>query len=156
MEDILAFIAQSPVARGLKSSRYVYPVVNAAHILGLSTLFGSTLALDLRLLGVFRSVPVLPLARFLPRIAAAGLVLAVVTGALLFTVEPKDYAANPAFLTKAALVGAGTAHALYLHRTEAWRGLAHGSAIGPDLRVSAVLSLTLWTAAIIAGRFIAF
>ena len=39
MEDILAFIAQSALAQALKSSRYVYPVVNAAHILGLATLF---------------------------------------------------------------------------------------------------------------------
>jgi hypothetical protein len=105
LDDILAFVAQSPVAQSLKSSRFVYPLVNAAHILGLATLFGSILCLDLRLLGAFRSVPAQPLARYLPRVAAFGLGVAIVTGALLFTVEPQDYAANPAFLTKAALVG---------------------------------------------------
>lgn len=156
MDEILALIGQSPVAQSLKSSRYVYPLVNAAHILGLATLFGSILALDLRLLAAFRSVPVQPLARLLPRLAACGLGLAIVTGALLFTVEPEDYAANPAFLSKAALVGAGTAHALYVHRTQAWRALAHGGEIGAGLRVSAALSLTIWTAAILAGRFIAY
>ncbi|HEX6103308.1 MAG TPA: DUF2214 domain-containing protein, partial [Alphaproteobacteria bacterium] len=69
---------------------------------------------------------------------------------------PQDYAANPAFLTKAALVGAGTAHAFYVHRTRAWQALAQSSDIEAALRVSAVVSLTLWTAAILAGRFIAF
>ena len=156
MDEILAAIAQSPVAHALKSSRYVYPVVNAVHILGLATLFGSILALDLRLLGGFRSVPAQPVARFLPRIAAIGLSVAIVTGALLFTVEPQDYAANPAFLAKAALVGVATAHALYVHRTRAWQSLAQSGDIGSGLRVSAAVSLTLWTAAILAGRFIAF
>jgi hypothetical protein len=56
-------------------------MINAAHILGLSTLFGSVVALDLRLLGAFRSIPVSPLVRLLPRIAGAGLGLAIVTGA---------------------------------------------------------------------------
>jgi hypothetical protein len=156
VDEILAAIAQSPVAHALKSSRYVYPVVNAVHILGLATLFGSILALDLRLLGGFRSVPAQPVARLLPRIAAIGLGVAIATGALLFTVEPHDYAANPAFLTKAALVGVGTAHALYVRRTQAWRALVQSGDIGAGLRVSAGLSLTLWTAAILAGRFIAF
>jgi hypothetical protein len=156
LEDILAIIAQSPGARALKSSRYVYPTVNAAHILGLSTLFGSVVALDLRLLGAFRSIPVPPLVRLLPRIAGAGLGLAIVTGALLFTVEPQDYASNPAFLAKAALVGTGTAHALYLRRTQAWCDLANGGAVAGYIRASAALSLALWTAAIVAGRFIAY
>jgi hypothetical protein len=157
LEDVLALIAQSALAQSLKSSRYVYPVVNAAHILGLGTLFGSILALDVRLLGAFRAIPVQPLARVLPRIAAAGLCVAVATGALLFTVEPQDYAANPAFLTKATLVAVAAAHALYLRRTAGWRSLLEGTGqVRAELRISAALSLTLWTAAIVAGRFIAF
>jgi hypothetical protein len=157
LDDILAFVAQSPVAQSLKSSRFVYPLVNAAHILGLATLFGSILCLDLRLLGAFRSVPAQPLARYLPRVAAFGLGVAIVTGALLFTVEPQDYAANPAFLTKAALVGLGAAHAVYLHSTRRWRALTQGGGeIEAGLRISAALSLALWTAAIVAGRLIAF
>ena len=157
MDDLLAFIAQSPLAHAMKSARYVYPVVNAAHILGLATLFGSILALDLRLLGAFRSIPVQPLARVLPRIAAGGLAAAVATGALLFTVEPHDYAANRAFLTKAALVLLGILHALYVHGSAAWRRLADaGGAIGWSVRLSALVSLMLWTAAILAGRLIAF
>lgn len=157
LDGILAFIAQSQLAQWLKSSRYIYPVVNAAHILGLGTLFGSILGLDLRLLGAFRSVPVMPLARLLPRIAAIGLGLAVVTGALLFTVEPHEYAVNRAFLIKAMLVLIGSAHALYVHRTAKWRSVAHdGGAVGAGLRLSAAFSLAVWTAAILAGRFIAF
>jgi hypothetical protein len=81
----------------------------------------------------------------------------VATGALLFTVEPQDYAANRAFLTKAALVLLGILHALYVHSTATWRRLSDADgAIGFSLRLSALISLTLWTAAILAGRLIAF
>ena len=156
VEDILVFIAQSALARALKSSRYVYPLVNAAHIIGLATLFGSALALDLRLLGAFRSVPAQPFACYLPRLAAFGLAVAVLTGLLLFTVEPLDYFANPAFLAKASLVLVGTVHALWLHRTRNWRRMLGGEAISARLRLSAALSLGIWTAAILAGRWIAF
>jgi hypothetical protein len=156
LEDILAFIAQSAVARALKSSRYVYPAVNTAHILALATLFGSILALDVRLLGAFRAVPVRPLAAVLPRVAAIGLGCAVVTGALLFTVEPLDYARNPAFLAKGALVLAGSAHALTVRASAPWRRLLAEEVIGAGLRVSAALSLALWSAAILAGRLIAY
>lgn len=157
IEAALAWLETSPPAEALAASRYVYPLVNAAHILGLATLFGSILALDLKLLGAFSAVPVRPLARALPRVAASGLAVAVLTGFLLFTVEPFDYTANRFFLAKVALVGLGTAHALLVHRSAAWKALVRQDAqAGWRLRGSAALSITLWTAAILAGRFIAF
>lgn len=157
VEAVLAWLEASPPAEALAASRHVYPLVNAAHILGLATLFGSILALDLRLLGAFSTIPVRPLALALPRVAASGLALAVVTGFLLFTVEPFDYAAHPAFLAKLSLVGLGIVHALLLHRSAAWKALVRDDApIGRRLRSSAALSMALWTAAILAGRLIAF
>jgi len=157
IEVALAWLETSPPAEALAASRHVYPLVNAAHILGLAALFGSILALDLRLLGAFSAMPVRPLAMALPRVAASGLALAVLTGFLLFTVEPFDYAAHPAFLTKVALVGLGTAHALLVHRSAAWKALVRDDApVGPHLRTSAALSILLWTGAIVAGRLIAF
>lgn len=157
IEAALAWLETSPMAEALAASRYVYPLVNAAHILGLATLFGSILALDLRLLGAFSAIPARPLALVLPRVAASGLALAVLTGFLLFTVEPLDYAANTAFLSKVSLVGLGTAHAILVHRSTAWRAFVRDDApIGRRLRSSAALSIALWTAAILAGRLIAF
>jgi len=157
IDAALAWLEASPLAEALAASRYVYPLVNAAHIVGLAALFGSILTLDLRLLGAFPAIPVRPLAVALPRVAASGLVLAILTGFLLFTVEPFDYAANTAFLIKVSLVGLGTVHALLLHRSAAWKALVRDDApIGGRLRSSAALSIMLWTAAILAGRLIAF
>ena len=157
----LAEIAASPPTLALKTSRYVYPVVNALHIMGLATLFGAILAFDLRLLGVGAGVPLRPLAKYLPRVAACGLAVAVLTGALLFSVKPFDYVDNGAFLIKIGLVLAGTLHAVAVHLSSGWQaqlggGIEGGVAIGSGLKVSAALSLLIWVAAIVAGRWIAF
>lgn len=157
LDAFLEFIAASPLATALKSSRYVYPVVNAVHIMGLATLFGAILALDLRLVGAFSSVPARPLAVYLPRIAASGLLVAIVTGVLLFSVEPFDYAGNPAFLTKLVIVFVGLGHAFAFRSSRSWQSLVRGEGdIDTRIRISGMLSLALWTAAILAGRLIAF
>lgn len=141
----------------LKSSQIVYPIVNATHILGLATLFGAIMVLDLRLLGAFASVPVRSLTHVLPRIALCGLTVAVLTGLLLFSVNPYDYVRNRAFLTKVTLVLIGALHAIHVHFSREWHNLDTGvTGIGTALRVSAAVSLAIWTAAIFAGRFIAF
>lgn len=153
----LAWVEASWFASALKGSRYAYPIVNALHIMCIGTLFGAILALDLRLLGVARAIPARPLALYLPRVAGCGLALAILTGAVLFSVQPFDYIDNRAFLVKLSLVLLGALHALAVHRSAGWRRFLHGSGeSGGGLKFSAALSLTIWIAAILAGRFIAF
>lgn len=157
LDTVLAALSDTAIAQLLRQSRYLYPLVNALHILALSSLFGAIMAFDLRLLGLFRSVPVQPLALYLPRIAAGGLLVALTSGLMLFSVQPLDYVENPAFLIKLALVLAGTIHAFALRHTASWRDLVrHDGAVSGRLRLSGAVSLVIWTAAIIAGRFIAF
>lgn len=153
----LTALEASPLGAGLRASQYAYPLVNAAHILGLATLFGSILALDLRLLGLFRAVPVAPFAKVLPRISAIGLAVAIFTGIALFSVQPFDYLIHPLFPYKLGLIAIGAANALLLHRSTGWRvTLASGREIPPRVRASAALSLLCWTGAILAGRMLAF
>lgn len=155
-DSALIAIETSALAEYLRASRYAYPFVNAAHILALAALFGSILALDLRLLGLFAQAPVEPLARVLPWIAATGLGLAILTGAALFSVQPFDYLAHPVFPVKLALIATGAVHALWLHRSPGWAIAFDRGVISPRLRASAALSLLVWTCAIVAGRLLAF
>lgn len=157
LDAALTALETSALAQGLRASQYAYPLVNAAHILALGALFGSILALDLRLLGFFRAVPAAPLSRVLPRVAAGGLVLAVPTGFALFSVQPFDYVINPVFPLKLGLIAFAAANAMLLHYTIGWRSLVAGATIVPPrVRVAAILSLLGWTGAIVAGRMLAF
>ena len=75
IEEWPAALEATPLATALRGSVWVYPLVNAAHILGVALLVGSIVPLDLRLLGVWRSVPLTPLWGVLTRTAGAGLIL---------------------------------------------------------------------------------
>lgn len=156
IDSALAALEASALGEGLRASRYAYPLVNAGHILALAARFGSILALDLRLLGVWRGVPLAPLMKVLPRVSGIGLAFAVATGIALFSVQPFDYLAHPIFPVKLALIALGAANALLLHRATAWRNHTDGDVIPMRLRASAGVSLIAWTGAIVAGRWLAF
>ncbi|MBP0614146.1 DUF2214 domain-containing protein [Jiella mangrovi] len=156
LEDALGLIAGSWPAEALKTSRIVYPLVNAVHILSFATLFGAIAVLDLAILARARRAFVLPLTRFVPPIAGAGLCAALLSGFVLFSVQPFDYAANPAFRLKLVLVAAGLCHVAVLRLTPSFRRMRETGIATAGLVASAGLSLGIWTAAIVAGRFIAF
>lgn len=154
--DLLTALPELWPITALRQSWLVYAAVNATHILGIALLVGAIAVLDLRLLGAFRSAPLPAIADALWKTAATGLVLAIVSGALLFAVRPAEYLANPAFLTKLALVAAGAINALVVHRTAAWRTALAGHPIAGVLKLTALLSLAIWLSAIFAGRVIGF
>ncbi len=154
--ELLAALEASAVASALRRSLILYPVVNALHILGIALLVGGIVPFDLRALGLFGAIPLAPLARFLPNVAAAGLIIAAMAGFLLFSVKPFDYAANPPFLTKMTLVALGVANAVAQRRSAGWHALLAGEAPGARVKLGAALSLVIWCAALMAGRMIAF
>lgn len=156
MDALLAALGASGVAVALRGSQYLYPLVNAAHILGFALLVGTIAALDARILGHARAIPLADAARLLLPFTIGGLILAVVAGTALFIVKPQEYGANPVFLVKLGLIVLALANALSLRLRPAWRAALAGGPVAPGLRVTAVLSLCLWVGVIVAGRLIAF
>lgn len=152
----LEWLGSWPGALLLKDSGTAYLFVNAAHILGIGLLLGSILPLDLRLLGAFRGVPLAVLGPFLVRTATVGLVLAMLTGAWLFTVKPKEYAGNTAFLFKLALLALALGNVILQHRSLAWRLALRDDRIAVRVRVLAFVSAMLWLSVLVAGRWIGF
>lgn len=156
MDALLAALGQSGLATVLRGSRILYPLVNAAHILGMALLVGAIAVLDARVLGFARRVPLADAARLLQPAATAGLVLAVLAGAALFIVNPADYAANPVFLAKLALILIALANAAWLRTSTDWAVARGGGPVAPGVRAGAALSLLLWLTVLVAGRMIAF
>lgn len=153
MEALFAALEGTGVATWLRMSRWGYAGLNAAHILGLAALVGAVLPLDLRLLGAWRQVPRRDLARVLVPVATGGLVLAVTTGALLFSVRPQEYAAITVFQLKIVFIVLGTLAAVVAHVRHGWL-LERGGV--RYLRAHALFSLTCWLSALVCGRMIAF
>lgn len=153
---MLEAIAAWPGAALLRQSSLAYLLANATHILGIGLLLGPILALDARLLGAFRSAPLSVVGPFLVRVAKLGASLAVLTGAILFTVRPQDYLGNPAFLAKLALLTLALGNAALVDRSRAWQDAVAGQVIEARLRMQATMSLLLWLAVLVAGRWIGF
>lgn len=153
MDSVLAAIAGSDVALALRYSRWGYAVVNTSHVLGIALLVGSIVPLELRLMGLWGTVPRAALARVLAPVAATGLLLAVTTGLLLFSIRAPQYAANPFFLTKISLIILAATVAAAFHLMHGFRLEGVGRA---RLFSVGALSLACWLGALIAGRMIAF
>jgi hypothetical protein len=156
--DWLAALEASAPSAALRGSVWAYPLVNAAHLLGVALLVGGVVPLDARLLGAWRTVPADGLWRVLTRTAGAGLALAVGTGALLFSVKATAYARSPWFLVKMAVVAAGACNVLVIHRLAARRPPGQGGQLAPSpaTRVSAGFSLAAWLAALALGRLVGY
>lgn len=147
------------MARELRDSVWVYPLVNTGHIAGIALLVGSIIPLDLRLLGAWRSVPLGPLWHVLPRTAAAGLVLAITFGLLLFATRATEYVASGFFLAKMAVVAIATANALSLHLLDSRLPPHESAATGSPprrIRIAAGVSLAGWLTALTLGRLVGY
>lgn len=148
MTELALALEAMPLAQFLKASRWVYPLVNTGHILGIALLLGAVVPMDLKLLGL-RAGPGWPDAVALLRpVAAAGLTLAVGCGVLLFVTQASDYVPNLWFRAKIALVTLAILNVAF-HLRLAGLSPARRRAI-------ALVSLTLWPAALLCGRMIAY
>lgn len=153
MEAFLAGLEGTGLAQALKVSRWGYATVNAVHILGIALLIGAVVPMNLRLVGLWRSVPRPIIARLLAPMAAAGLAIAVTAGLLLFSVRAREYAGIEFFQVKLLLIAFGTISALFAYKPF---GRDDDMLRDRRLRAHAVVSLLCWLGALVCGRFIAF
>ena len=153
METALAALEATGLAQALRVSRWGYALVNTAHVFGIALLVGAIVPLQLRLLGLWPTIPRTALVRVLVPVAATGLALALLAGLLLFSVRAREYAGIGFLQAKLVLVALGTLSALSLH-------LAHGFTLetAPRGRLvgHALVSLICWPGALLCGRLIAF
>lgn len=159
IEQALVSIENLAFVSALRNSTFMYPLVNAGHILGVSLLVGGIVPLDLRLLGLWRKYPVMVFVDVLRISAAVGLALAVVCGALLFTTAAPDYATSPLFQAKIALVLLGVLNALAVGRLMKRRDIRSLPMRAPMpvvLRIGALVSLAVWISVLILGRLVGY
>src|SRR5687767_6095513 len=102
---MLEALEQAAPMVALRESTLAFPLVNALHIIGIALLFGSIVALDLRLLGWRRDAGTPEaLTRLLVPVAIGGLILAIPAGLLMFATDARAYADSPLFQAKMAIV----------------------------------------------------
>ena len=136
-----------------------YGIVNLTHILGVSSLFGAILVLDLRLLGLWRSVALASIARPTVPIATTGFIVAAASGLCLISTNGSEYIGNPFLLIKFPAIFVGLLNVAVLSRLPAWKERetrAISTAEQRQLSVFGGVSLLSWLTAIGAGRLIGY
>lgn len=160
MRDALAWLQASALGTFIRDSGpWTYPIVNLIHILGVATLFGAVLILDLRLMGVWRRAALQAIATAAAPMAMAGFALAAASGVCLLAANAVEYENNPFLLVKFAAIALGLVNVVALRRTSAWRAhrirdLSHVEA--RTLAAMGGLSLVSWLTAVAAGRMIGY
>ena len=148
IETITGALEASAWAVALRHSTWVYPLVNAAHILGMALLVGAIVSLDLRLAGLWKTVAVDGLKRVLMPVALAGFGLAVISGSLLFITRATEYITSAWFLGKMGVIVLAGLNALWLLRSR-----RHSGRVG---RIPALASIALWVSALVLGRLVGY
>jgi hypothetical protein len=154
----LVWLEGSGLGAMMRKSAWMYPIVEIVHIVGFVILVGAVVMFDLRVLGLGRGLPVTRLARHLLRWSWIGLALVVPAGLMMFTAHATEFATNPAFLLKLALLATAAANVGFFHLVPyrsvgAWdvAGRAPGAA-----RAAALSSIVIWIGVITCGRLIAY
>jgi hypothetical protein len=158
----LGAIEASPLGVAMRQWLWLYPSVEIVHITGIALLFGSIAVLDLRLLGVSRSLSVKTLARHVLPWSVASFLLIVPSGLAMFAAHASEFIQSGVFVLKLCLIlaaglNAALFHAVTFRTADVWdleemRKLAPP----PSARLAGALSLLLWISVIACGRLLAY
>ena len=144
----------SRLGEAIRQSLWLFPVIEATHLLALCILGGSLLLLDLRLMGVgLRTQPAQRLARDLHPWVVGSLVVMLTTGIALFTSEAiKCYYSTP-FWVKISTIPIAILFTFTIRNRIALRA---GMEPTGATRLVALTSIALWFVVAAAGRWIGF
>ena len=143
------------IGMAIRASRWLFPVIEAFHLVALALLGGTVLIVDMRLLGWgLRSRPVSELASDMQPWMVAGLLVMLSSGFLLFLSEPKKLYDNLPFQIKMVFLFLAIVYTFTIRRKLlrsnvdlAWPARS---------RLAGGVSIALWSVVGFMGRGIGF
>lgn len=157
LAGLLEAVENTGVAGFVRENPFAFPVLEALHVGSIMLVVGSIFMLDLRLIGVSsRSHAVTKLSAEVLPWTWLSFLLAVITGALLFTGQAGAYAANLQFQMKLGLMIAAGLNMLVFHFVTL-RGVHQWNTAIPTpaaAKLAGFLSLAFWVGVVICGRWV--
>jgi len=153
--DFFHWCEQSGIGNAIRQSSWLFPLIEAIHLLGLGLIGGAVLVVDLRLLGLgLRRQPTAQLARDAQPWLIGSLLLMMTTGGLLFLSESIKLYYHEAFWFKMASLILAIVFTFTIQRKVILAGEARLRPVWS--KVVAVVSILLWSGVGIGGRWIGF
>jgi hypothetical protein len=155
--EFLVSLENTWIADAIRTIPWLYPAFETGHYIGLSLLVGGILLIDLRVLGMARSLPLQSMIGLLPFVWA-GFIINVLTGSLLFIYGATSFATNGAFLLKMGFIVLAGLNALAFDFSVRRSGGGWVAADRPPSIVKgfATLSLVFWLCVVTTGRWMAY
>jgi hypothetical protein len=152
LAEFFKWLVNSPWSHFMNSYEWVFPAVQSLHFIGFAMSIGTIAIVDLRLLGLgMRRQAAADLAADLAPWTRAGIAVMLITGPLMFSTDAVAYHLNPAFQFKMVCLMLALLFHFTLHRRAVHPGVRPIAA-----KLTAALSLLLWTSVVAGGRMIAF
>ena len=156
-DQLLAFFEQgenSWLGQLVRTSLWLFPVIETVHLLGLCLLGGAVLVVDLRLFGLgLRTQPLAIVARGATPWMALGVGVMLTTGFLLFLSEAVKCYHSPSFWVKMITLPIALLFTFAVRQRIAVQEPAPSAF---NRRLLATVSLMLWFTVAMAGRWIGF
>jgi len=157
MDPLFIWLESTRISTWVRESTSVwgFPMIIAYHAVGMAFAAGLSAAVDLRILGVARSVPLTELKRFVP-LMWIGFWLNAASGVLLFLAFPTKALSNPVFYVKMVLILLALMFLRAIARSVLQDPALDYGEIPARARWMAGASLFCWAGAILAGRLLAY
>jgi hypothetical protein len=158
MQPFAVWLASTRLSGFVTGHSWVWPACETLHFMGLALLIGNVGLLDLRLLGVAKQLPLVPLSRFV-RWAVLGFVINLLTGIMFFAGNPFQYINNVAFGWKIAFIMLAGVNVLLFYVTGVFRkveALRPGDDAPISAKIIAAASLFLWVGVMYMGRMLPY
>jgi hypothetical protein len=138
-----------------EGSLWAFPIILILHTVGLAFLVGANVAIDVRMLGFARGLPLQAMLPFF-KVMWLGFWVNAVSGVLLLITYPTKALTNPLFYLKLGLIAIAVAHARWARRQIVGNPAFAGARLPAMARVASMAALVCWMAAIAAGRLLAY
>jgi hypothetical protein len=156
----MAWLQGSALGHAMRESGvWTYGVVNLIHILGVASLFGAVLVLDLRLVGCWRNIALAAISRPTVPIATIGFIVAALSGVCLLATKATEYVGNPFVYIKFPAIALGLLNVAALNSFSAWKQHRIRDLSAQEqsrLAMFGGISLACWLTAVTAGRMIGY
>jgi uncharacterized membrane protein len=153
-EEEIASTARS-LGEAITLNAWVWPAAETLHFVGLCLLFGVVLIVDLRILGMAKSVSFATLYQLLP-VGMLGFTINLITGMMFFLSTPEQYTANVSFHWKIILLVLAGINVLYFMLfDEAW-SVGAGDEAPWTAKVVAASGICLWAGVLYFGHMLPF
>lgn len=157
MMEFLQSIEQLSISTWIREGGdiYGYATILFLHTIGMATVVGCILTMNLRLLGVMPQAPIKPLDRLYP-LMWWGFALNALTGTLLLMADATVKLTNTDFYVKMALIAVGLILQQRMRRTVFHNPQIDQGILPSNAKALAWASLLCWLGAITAGRLLAY